>query len=163
MPGMFSPPPRVSDPDMHHGTCVMHVPWCMAGSLVVSFEVGRGENVPGIPSAYTTRNFTYLARGPLGGPEPLKPPTNLCLVSALDPGRYGRNFKRIIFILTIQNIGLRTHWRVALRWMPQDLTDDKSTYVQVMGWCRQATSHYPSQSWPRSMLPYGIISAQRVN
>ena len=26
MPGTFSPPPRVSDPDMHHGTCVMHVP-----------------------------------------------------------------------------------------------------------------------------------------
>ena len=23
----------VSDPDMHHGTCVTHVPWCMSGSL----------------------------------------------------------------------------------------------------------------------------------
>ena len=29
MPGMFSSPPRVSDPDMYHGTCVTHVPWCM--------------------------------------------------------------------------------------------------------------------------------------
>ena len=27
MPGTFSPPPRVSVPDMHHGTCVTHVPW----------------------------------------------------------------------------------------------------------------------------------------
>ena len=26
MPGTFSPPPRVSDPDMRHGTCVTHVP-----------------------------------------------------------------------------------------------------------------------------------------
>ena len=26
MLGTFSPPPRVSDPDMHHGTCVTHVP-----------------------------------------------------------------------------------------------------------------------------------------
>ena len=26
MPGTFSPPPRVSDPDMYHGTCVTHVP-----------------------------------------------------------------------------------------------------------------------------------------
>ena len=26
MPGTFSPPLRVSDPDMHHGTCVTHVP-----------------------------------------------------------------------------------------------------------------------------------------
>ena len=33
MPGTFSPPPPVSDPDMHPGTCVTHVPWCMPGSL----------------------------------------------------------------------------------------------------------------------------------
>ena len=33
MPGTFSPPPRVSDPDMHNGTCVTHVPFCMPGSL----------------------------------------------------------------------------------------------------------------------------------
>ena len=45
MPGTFSPPPRVSDPGMHHGTCVVaiwspsasseiavtYVPWCMTG------------------------------------------------------------------------------------------------------------------------------------
>ena len=39
--------PLVSDPGMHHGTCVTHVPWCMSGSLTC----GGGENVPGIPSA----------------------------------------------------------------------------------------------------------------
>ena len=33
MPGTFSPPPRDNDPDMHHGTCVAHVPWCISGSL----------------------------------------------------------------------------------------------------------------------------------
>ena len=37
MPGTFSPPPRVSDPNMHHGTCVTHVPWCMPGSLTSRF------------------------------------------------------------------------------------------------------------------------------
>ena len=26
MPGTISPSPQVSDPDMHHGTCVTHVP-----------------------------------------------------------------------------------------------------------------------------------------
>ena len=41
MPGTFSPPPRVSDPDMHHGTCVTHVPWCMPGSLTSSFLWSR--------------------------------------------------------------------------------------------------------------------------
>ena len=39
--------PLVSDPGMHHGTCVTHVPWCMSGSLTC----GGGENVPGIPGA----------------------------------------------------------------------------------------------------------------
>ena len=37
MPGTFSPPPRVSDPDMNHGTCVTHVPLCMPGSLTSDF------------------------------------------------------------------------------------------------------------------------------
>ena len=35
MPGTFSPPPRVSDPDMHPG--VTHVPSCMPGSLTSGF------------------------------------------------------------------------------------------------------------------------------
>ena len=39
--------PLISDPGIHHGTCVTHVPWCMSGSLTC----GGGENVPGIPGA----------------------------------------------------------------------------------------------------------------
>ena len=35
MPGAFSPPPRVSDPDMHHGTCVT------PGSLTSGFLWSR--------------------------------------------------------------------------------------------------------------------------
>ena len=64
MPGTFSPPPtsKETDPGMHNGTCVTHVPWCMPGSL----NRGDGESVPGIPSACATCNFKYLARGPLG-------------------------------------------------------------------------------------------------
>ena len=41
MPGMFSPPPLVRDPDMHHGTCVTHVPWCMSESLTSCFLWSR--------------------------------------------------------------------------------------------------------------------------
>ena len=37
MPGTCSLPARVSDPDMHHGTCVTRVPWCMPGSLTSGF------------------------------------------------------------------------------------------------------------------------------
>ena len=49
-----------------------------------------------------------------------------------------------------------------LRWMPQNLTDDKSTLVQVMPWCRQATSHYLNQCWPRSLTPYGVTRPQWI-
>ena len=66
MPGTFSSPPRVSDPDMHHGTCVTHVRWCLPGSLTsgLLWSQWRG-NVPGIPGACATRSFTYPVRGPL--------------------------------------------------------------------------------------------------
>ena len=43
----FQRKPLVSDPGMHHGTCVTHVPWCTSGSLTCD----DGENVPGIPGA----------------------------------------------------------------------------------------------------------------
>ena len=52
MPGTFSPPPRISDPDMHHGTCVTHVAWCMPGSLTSSFLLSRwrGKTFPAFPA-----------------------------------------------------------------------------------------------------------------
>ena len=37
MLGTFSPPSGVSDPDMHYGTCVTHVPWCMPGGITGGF------------------------------------------------------------------------------------------------------------------------------
>ena len=48
-------------------------------------------------------------------------------------------------------------------WISLHFTDDQSTSVQVMAWCRQATSHYLSQCWPRSLLPYGVTRPQWVN
>ena len=49
--------PPVSDPGMHHGTCVTHVLWCMSRSLTR----GGGENIPG---ACATCNFMYLVKSP---------------------------------------------------------------------------------------------------
>ena len=49
----FQRKPLVSDPGMHHGTCVTHVPWCMSGSLTC----GDGENVPGNPGACAPANL----------------------------------------------------------------------------------------------------------
>ena len=45
-----------------------NVPWCTSGSL----NRGGGENVPGIPSACATRNFTYLIRGPCNAYGPVQ-------------------------------------------------------------------------------------------
>ena len=39
--GNVFPAPRVSDPDMHHGTCVTHVPWRMPGLLTSGFIWSR--------------------------------------------------------------------------------------------------------------------------
>ena len=33
-------------------------------------------------------------------------------------------------------------------WMLSNPNDDSSTVVQVMAWCWQTPSHYPSQCWP---------------
>ena len=51
MPGTFSPPPEASDTDMHHDTCVSHVPWCMPGSLTSGFlwSRRRGKTFPAFP------------------------------------------------------------------------------------------------------------------
>ena len=51
---------------------------------------------------------------------------------------------------------------IAIRWMRQLLTDPLSKLVQVMAWCRQATSHYLSQCWPRSLSPYDVIRPKWV-
>ena len=49
-----------------------------------------------------------------------------------------------------------------LRGMFLDLTGDKSTLVQVMARCCEATSHYMMLCWPRSMSPYGVTKPQWV-
>ena len=41
MLGTFSSHPRISDPDMHHGTCVTHVLWCMPASLTSGWPWSR--------------------------------------------------------------------------------------------------------------------------
>ena len=66
MPGTFSPPPRVSDLDMHHGTCVTHVPWCIPGSLTSGFlwNLWRGKRYTGIPGRMYNPQFYILAKGP---------------------------------------------------------------------------------------------------
>ena len=67
MPGTFSSPPRVSDPDTYHGTCMTHVPWCMPGSLTSGFlwSRSRGKRSRHSRRMRNPQFSVYLVRGPL--------------------------------------------------------------------------------------------------
>ena len=82
--------------------------------------------------------------------------------NSLASGRSECNSENLFFNLILLIGIFRSSHDNALWWMPQDLTDDKSTLVQVMAWCRQATSYYLSQCWLSSLSPYGIARPQWV-
>ena len=86
-----------------------------------------------------------------------------CWLNSLAPGKFEWNFRYVIFkwILVIDGWGISCE--IVLIWMSLDFTDDQSTLVQVMAWCRLATSHYLNQCWPRSLSPYGTTRPQCVN
>ena len=46
--------------------------------------------------------------------------------------------------------------------MSQNTFDDKSTLVWVNAWCRQVTSHYLSQCWPRTKSTYSVIKPRSI-
>ena len=73
----------------------------------------------------------------------------------------GSNFKSIMFKLIICNSSLSLCCEIALRWIPQNLTNERSRFVPVMAlpekilivmawWCL-VTSHCLSQCWLGSM------------
>ena len=99
------------------------------------------------------------------GPMPLHAITwtNKENINTLAPGKFEWNFKHVIFKQILVIDAWCISCEIALIWMSLDFTDDQSTLVQVMAWCRQATSHYLSQCWPRSLLPYGVTRPQWVN
>ena len=78
------------------------------------------------------------------------------LLKSLSPKRFKRNFGWVLFKSITVIDGWDTCCEIAHRRMSLDLTDDKSTLVQVMAWCHQATSHYLSQCWPSFLLLYGV-------
>ena len=84
-------------------------------------------------------------------------------LNSLAPGRSECDSKRGISNLVLLIDIFRSSHDNALNWMPQDLTDDKSTLVQVMAWCRQATSHYLRQNWLSPLLPNDLTRPQQVN
>ena len=78
------------------------------------------------------------------------------------PGGFDYNLKLVNFKLNSMINNLSIFYETAIKWMPQHLTAHWSTLVQAMAWCHQATSHYLSQSWPRSLSPYDVTRPQWV-
>ena len=83
--------------------------------------------------------------------------------NSLAPGRSACDSQNGIFNLVLLIGIFRSSYDNGFRWIPQVLTDIKSTLVQVMAWCRQATSHYLGQCWLGSLSPYGVTRPQWVN
>ena len=84
-------------------------------------------------------------------------------INSLDPEGFYYSLQLINFkLISMMNMS-SIFYQIAIRWMPQHLTDHQSTLVQVMAWCCQATSHYLIQCWPRSLSPYYITRPQWVN
>ena len=75
--------------------------------------------------------------------------------------RCSGTFKSVIYEIPIKLMS--TSCNIALSLIPQNTFDTKSTLVLVMAWCRQVTSHYLSQCWPRSVSLYGITKPQWIN
>ena len=89
--------------------------------------------------------------------------TKWCDFNSLAPGKFEWHLRYLIFQIISVIDGWGIDCELALRRMSLDLNDDKSTLVQVMAWCRQATSHYLIQWWPRSLSPYGVTMPLWVN
>ena len=77
-------------------------------------------------------------------------------------------YLNIFCIPTIQicinnaEIWFGTRCEISLWWKPLNTFGDKLALIQVMAWCCQATNHYLSQSWSRSISPYDITRPQWV-
>ena len=84
-------------------------------------------------------------------------------VNSLAPGKFELNFRYLIFQIISVIDGWGISCEFALRWMSLHLADDKTTLVQVMAWCHQATSHYLTQCWSRSMSPNDLTRPHWVN
>ena len=109
-----------------------------------------------------TQNDPCSWWGHIRSRHPVKNARTLSLtLNSLSPGRCEwSKFQTNLKWSMAEGWGI-SYW-IGLRWMSLDLTDDKSTLIQVMAWCHQATSRCLNQCSPKSMLQYGVTRPQWV-
>ena len=96
-------------------------------------------------------------------------PKMLSLCKACEKETYADAISFFVLIFFISNIQMNAmtanrcvSCEIAVRSMPLDLNDDKSTLDQVKALCHQAPSHNLIQYWPKSKSPYGVTRPQWV-
>ena len=108
---------------------------------------------------FSLRNFLFFCFARCSDGQPQWGSWELFInINSLAPGRFEWHFRWLIF----KWFGTEVSHAIVFRWVSLDFTEDKSTLVQVMTWCHQATGHYLSQCWPRSVSPYNAIRPQWV-
>ena len=63
------------------------------------------------------------------------------MINSLAHEKFEWNFRHVILkqMIVIDDSGIS--YEIALLWMSLDFTDDQSALVQLIAWCRQATSN----------------------
>ena len=131
----FQRKPLVSDPGMHHGTCVTHVPWCMSGSLTCD----DGENVPGIPGACAPAILCIWqeAHGALQFPYPMGTVVPWTFMALMTKYWCNRNWETWISWNFIQQNNQRKIWGLsasAKSFMCNDGSNDGKTFRNPYQW-----------------------------
>ena len=119
-------------------------------SITISLKFVPKGLINNIPALVQIMAWRRPGDKPLSEPMLVGSLTHVCVtrpqwVNSLAPGGFDYSLKLVNFkLISMINI-LSIFCEIAIRWMRQHLTDHYSTLVQVMAWCRQATSHYLSQ------------------
>ena len=101
-------------------------------------------------AAAPSSDFRFSAFLFCTGSETKQTDLKMFMFVSLAPEIFEQNFRYVTFKLILEISGSGFFCEIVLRWLRLEHTDDKSTLVQVMAWCRQATSHYLNQCWPKS-------------
>ena len=140
--------------------CVTRSQWVIHKSLIIdTLELTHEDEVCSVLLLFCMQNDVIIVC-------PAKVSSTVdsqFTINSLAPGKFELNVRYLILQIISVTDGWGISYELALRWMSLVLTDDKSTLVQVMAWCRQATSQYLCQCWPTSLSPYGVTRPQWVN
>ena len=77
------------------------------------------------------------------------------ILNSMMPGRCECDFEKSDLNITLLHVISGSSHDISPRWMPRELTKNKSTLLQVIVWHHQPTNHHLNRCWPSSMLPLG--------